>query len=236
MIEVVVVRSARRRTMALQVGNDGRVCVRAPLHVPAQDLDSFVARHEGWIRRKVAEMGARPSWQPIWADGGEWFWRGERLELRSGGPRGGELRDGAIHLPLRAVPDEEGWRRQVLGWHRRAAGELLAGRAHSLFSLHCGGHRLRGIELRWMRATWGTCSGRRVVDGGREVKLRLNPWLASLPPHLCDAILLHELAHVEHMNHGAGFYRRLAQLNPHWREHDAELKQWSYRLLPVRLG
>lgn len=236
MIEVQVLRSARRRTMALQVGHDGRVCVRAPLHVAPRELDAFVARHEGWIRRKVGEAAARPQWQPVWAEGGEWYWQGGLLRLQGGGRRGGEVRDGALRLPVDDRMSGEEWRRLVLAWHRRAAGRLLADRAQALFALHCGSHRLHAIELRWMKSTWGTCTGRRAVDGRRDVKLRLNPWLASLPPHLCDAILLHELAHVEHMNHGPGFYRRLAQMNPSWREHDAELKPWSNRLLPVRLG
>lgn len=233
-LEVEVVRSARRRTLVVTVSAQGRVQVRAPMRASRGDVAAFVDRHRDWILRKLDEAARRPSWQPRWAEGGEWFWRGDSLVLRAGGRRGGELRDRVLHLPL-DVDDGEGvWRQQVFGWHRRAATGLLVDRAQELFALHCGGHRLHAVELRWMRATWGTCGGRRAADGRREVKLRLNPWLASLPPHLCDAILLHELAHVEHMNHGAGFYRRLERLNPDWRAHDAELKQWSGWLLPIR--
>ena len=63
--------------------------------------------------------------------------------------------------------------------------------------------------------------------------IRLNPWLASLPPALSDAVLLHELAHVEHMHHGAAFYRRLERMDPRWREHDDGLKHWARILFPV---
>lgn len=234
-LNVEVVRSARRRTLVVSVSAQGRVQVRAPLRVSPGDIADFVDRHRDWILRKLDEAASRPVWQPHWMEGGEWFWRGEPVALRGGGRRGGELRDGTLHLPLRTADGEDAWRQRVLAWHRREAARLLAERARELFDLHCGGHRLATIELRWMRATWGTCGGRRGADGRRDVKLRLNPWLASLPPHLCDSILLHELAHVEHMNHGAGFYRRLARLNPDWRAHDAELKQWSGWLLPLRV-
>lgn len=233
-LEVDVVRSARRRTLVVTVSAQGRVQVRAPMRVSQADIAGFVDRHRDWILRKLDEAARRPSWQPSWSEGGEWFWRGDRVVLRGGGRRGGELRGLVLQLPLGAGDAEEAWRQQVFGWHRRAAARLLVERAEELFGLHCGGHCLHRVELRWMRATWGTCGGRRAADGRREVKLRLNPWLASLPPHLCDAILLHELAHVEHMNHGAGFYRRLERLNPDWRAHDAELKQWSGWLLPIR--
>lgn len=197
------------------------------------DIAGFLERHRAWVLRKLAEVDANPPWQPHWGQGGDWYWRGEAVRLAAGGPRSGQLAGGVLALPLSAGHDASDWQRAVFRWHRKAAAGLLEQRASDLFDKHCGEHRLRGVELRWMRATWGTCSARRAPDGLRDVRLRLNPWLAALPASLCDAILLHELAHVAHMNHGPAFYRRLAALNPGWREHDAELKGWARLLFPI---
>lgn len=233
LVTVDVVRSARRRNLAIHVNPQGKVEVRAPLAASARAIAEFLDRHRDWVLRKVAEADASPPWQPAWGVGGQWLWRGEPVVLAPGGPRGGRLFDDQLALPLRHDDEPGRWREATFRWHRRAAEELLATRAAGLFQMHCGEHRLARVELRWMRATWGTCSGRRATDRRRDVVLRLNPWLASLPPALCDAILLHELAHVEHMNHGPAFYRRLGQLNPDWKAQDRELRLWARRLFPL---
>lgn len=235
-IRVDVVRSPRRRTLAIHVGARGAVEVRAPLWIGAGEIAVFVERHRAWIRRKVAEAGATPSWDPHWAAGGDWYWRGERVRLVAGASRLGLLQSGELQLPLAAGAAAEDWRRAVFNWHRREARALLTARVGELFALHGGAHRLRSVEFRWMRATWGTCGGRRAADGKRDVVIRLNPWLAALPPAVADAVLLHELAHIEHMHHGAAFYRRLERLDPQWREHDRELKHWARLLFPVTVA
>lgn len=231
-VEVAVVRSARRRRLAIHICPLGRVEVRAPLRVDARDITRFLDQHRSWVLRKLADAAANPPWTPQWREGGHWYWRGETILLRGGGPRGGRLAGNELWLPV-VGDDAAHWQRATFRWHRQAARELLQARMTELFAAHCTEHRLRAIEWRWMRATWGTCHARRTPAGSRDVKIRLNPWLAALPAALCDAVLLHELAHVEHMNHGVGFYRRLALLNPGWRADDVTLQQWARLLFPV---
>ncbi len=228
-----LVRSARRRTLAIHVDARGRVEVRAPLWVAHAEVRAFVERHYDWIRRKVDAAKESPAWYPRWQAGGDWFWQGERVLLAVGQPGRSHLEHGQLYLPLAADAPAAEWRRALFRWHRTHAQTLLQERVHALFDQHGGDHRLHAVKFRWMRVTWGTCGGRRAADGRRDVVLRLNPWLAALPPALMDSVLLHELAHIEHMNHSAAFYRRLAKLDPQWREHDALLTAWARRLFPV---
>ena len=51
MTDYQVVRS-RRRTVALQVDQSGSVIVRAPMTLPAEEIRTFVEKHETWIRRQ----------------------------------------------------------------------------------------------------------------------------------------------------------------------------------------
>ena len=51
MTDYQVVRS-RRRTMALQVDQSGAVVVRAPMTLPAEEIRTFVEKHETWIHRQ----------------------------------------------------------------------------------------------------------------------------------------------------------------------------------------
>ena len=51
MTDYQVVRS-RRRTVALQVDQTGSVVVRAPMTLPAEEIRTFVEKHETWIHRQ----------------------------------------------------------------------------------------------------------------------------------------------------------------------------------------
>lgn len=51
MTDYRVVRS-HRRTVALQVDQSGSVIVRAPMTLPAEEIRTFVEKHETWIHRQ----------------------------------------------------------------------------------------------------------------------------------------------------------------------------------------
>lgn len=58
--------------------------------------------------------------------------------------------------------------------------------------------------FRCQKTKWGSCSS------ADNISLNIN--LAFLPTHLQDYILLHELCHVRHKNHGKHFWTLLDQL------------------------
>lgn len=53
-----VVRS-RRKTLALQVGADGALTVRAPFGCPQREIDALLDRHGEWIRKTVRRQRDR---------------------------------------------------------------------------------------------------------------------------------------------------------------------------------
>ena len=60
------------------------------------------------------------------------------------------------------------------------------------------------LDLRNMKSRWGSCS-----SAGR---ICLNIQLMRLPDHLIDMVILHELTHTVHMNHGPKFWAMLNDL------------------------
>ena len=58
-----IVRS-RRRTVALEVTREGSVLVRAPLRMPREEIDRFVAAHTDWLERAKARVAARQAAHP----------------------------------------------------------------------------------------------------------------------------------------------------------------------------
>lgn len=61
--EYEIIRS-RRRTVALEVTREGRVLVRAPLHMPEPEIGRFVASHAAWLARAREKVAARQAAHP----------------------------------------------------------------------------------------------------------------------------------------------------------------------------
>ena len=55
---IEVVRS-RRKTLSLEVRDDGRIVLRAPLGCSTRQLNAFVEKNRGWLERKLREAEAR---------------------------------------------------------------------------------------------------------------------------------------------------------------------------------
>ena len=55
---IEVIRS-RRKTVSLELKNDGRLLLRAPLRCTKRELSDFVERNRGWIEQKLRENEER---------------------------------------------------------------------------------------------------------------------------------------------------------------------------------
>jgi len=58
MAEIEVIRS-RRKTLSLEVREDGRILLRAPLRCPERELRAFAESNRAWIERKMRESEQR---------------------------------------------------------------------------------------------------------------------------------------------------------------------------------
>ena len=75
----------------------------------------------------------------------------------------------------------------------------------------------RSAMVRGQKTLWASCSSRHNVS--------LNRNLLFLPNHLVRHVFLHELSHVERLDHSARFWYLLERLEPNYKSLEAELKQ-----------
>lgn len=87
------------------------------------------------------------------------------------------------------------------------------------------GLKFRKVSVGTAHTRWGTCSSRDEII--------LSCRLLLLPDYLIDFIILHELCHIAHKNHGAKFHALLDKLSGGMEDkYDKELKAWNGRILP----
>lgn len=213
-----VLRESRRaRRLTVRVYHTGRVEIVVPSRTAPAAVRRFLDRHRSWIERKCEEarIQAIPAapFPParIELPACEESWR---LHL-SGGGRGVRLHrigDGLLALSGdsadgRAV--RHALRRWLTGRAAEVLGPALARCAGEL------GFEYGRVLIRRQRTRWGSCSTRGTIS--------LNCCLLFQRPPVVHYLLVHELAHTQHMNHSRRFWQAVARHCPQYRTLDREL-------------
>ena len=81
------------------------------------------------------------------------------------------------------------------------------------------GYQYDKLRLSHAGTRWGSCSSNRTIS--------LNIGLMQVPEPLRDYVILHELAHLNHMDHSAAFWAEVAEHDPRYKTHRAKLKAFS---------
>ena len=63
------------------------------------------------------------------------------------------------------------------------------------------GLQYQSVKITSAKTRWGSCSGRNTIN--------LSKYLVLLPDELIDHVIIHELCHTVHKNHGAEFHKLL---------------------------
>lgn len=99
---------------------------------------------------------------------------------------------------------EQTWLRATLrGAITATAERVLPVRLHELEAIH--GLRCKKVEIKPLRRhVMGQCSNRG--------EIALSPMIIIFPSRLTDEVILHEMAHLQHFNHGKKFWQLLSRL------------------------
>lgn len=134
--------------------------------------------------------------------------------------------DSAVRGPANCTPQ------QLSAIRKRAKGELPARleyqcrRINEMFpslSVH-----YNKVFIKNNRSNWGSCS----VKGN----INLNMHLVNLPEELRDFVIIHELCHLVHRNHGAEFHKLVdAVCGGKEKEYSRQLRKYTHllRRIPV---
>jgi predicted metal-dependent hydrolase len=206
-------KNARARHYILRVDRPGRITVTLPPKGNMQEAKKFLASREDWIRRQMAKQKLIEG-ERRWMIGKPILWRGEEKILRVQRHADGWhalLGEEKISLPW-------GRRQDIIGCLvssiRRLAHEELSQRTSQL-ALETGITPL-GVSVRDQRSRWGSCSSKK--------HLSLNWRLLQAPPWVRDYVIIHELVHIKHFNHGAQYWKCVEEIFPRFKEAELWLK------------
>lgn len=211
---------SHRKSFALEITEDARLIVRAPRIAGRSAIERLILEKFDWISRKQREAQERLlAKQPRQFRNGEhFFYLGEKIPLRIeyASNRTLALRD-EFHLSGKALADPAS---AFEAWYRNAARLYMTART----AFYAENEGLSGYTIRISGAKkrWGSCSSNRVLSFSWR--------LVMAPPEIIDYVIVHELAHLVHMNHSRNFWGLVAEMYPDFRSAKTWLKTNGHTL------
>ncbi len=98
--------------------------------------------------------------------------------------------------------------------HKEAARALILARLEYWNQFY--GYRWNRVAIRNQKTCWGSCS----ALGNLNFSYRL----LFLPPRLVDYIVVHELCHLQQLNHSQAFWDLVEKTLPHYKKYIIELR------------
>ena len=245
-IDYKLLRMARRRHVHLVINDDGQLEIRAPWRFSISEAEKVVRQQASWIQNALAHAEAhRVKRRPL-VSGIVLPLLDERLTLTTTVAKQQSLFEelpstASIKAPVGAVKSQRGWiarederlhlhlhepdaadrsRELLEAWFRREARRILPTRLAEI-ACHIGLYPTK-VTIRAQRTIWGSCSAK-----GR---ISLNWRLVLVPGMIADYVLLHELCHLEHLNHSKAFWTRVGSMMPDYRHRRERLKRMQSTL------
>lgn len=216
-----LVRFARRRTLEISVLPTGQVEVTAPDGSELVRVQERVKRRARWILRQknfFRQFHPRPS--PRQYLSGEthlYLGRRYRLKVEAGPSPGVHLARGFLFVSDLLAPSPERTSELLQNWYRSRAQEVFLETFDALWQRHLMRAGKPRLQLKAMRTRWGSLS-----KGGI---LTLNPALIRAPRECIEYVICHELCHLHHHDHSAGFFKLLARRMPDWETRKLRLEK-----------
>ena len=211
-----------RRTLGITVNPDSSLTVAAPHDATDDAILERLRRRGPWILRARRAFDAlRPRTPARRYLSGETHWfLGREYRLRVDSSSSPGVRLSATHLVVGGLDHEEPGRirNRVQNWYQREGRKVMSERFDmALKTFPCPDSRPRLI-VRPMEKRWGSLS-----PGGRS--LLLNRRLAEVDVRVIDYVIVHELCHLVHADHGPAFLSLLNERMPDWEARKARLEK-----------
>jgi len=212
-VRLCFVRNRRARRYVLRLRPDGAARVTVPRGGSLAEAKRFAERNAAWLEKQLLRQASLPQGPRQWLAGTEVLFRGESVPIEIA--ETGHVLLGTEMLPVTNIAGDL---RPVVERHlRQLAARELPPRVLELAAQHQ--LLVRHVTVRNQRSRWGSCS--------RHGTISLNWRLVQAPASVRDYIILHELAHLRHMNHSRRFWAEVARLCPEFERSERWLKAHS---------
>lgn len=216
----VVVRSHKNSTrISLRVGPDGRLRVSTPSRTPLMIVKMTLKTSRADIRELMNEHNSQRAYthdQPIGKSHNLVIGQSQKdTTVKTTGTK--IFANIATDERIASASVQQSIRKAVQKALRKEAKSYLPRRLAFLAETH--GFHYETVRISHASSRWGSCSSSGTIS--------LNISLMQLPFELLDYVLIHELCHTREMNHSKLFWDEVAAIDPEFKKHRQNLKQYT---------
>lgn len=200
-MEYTLIRS-ERKTIAIHIGKNKEVTIKAPLYLGAKEIDSFIFKHEKWIESKLKALEEDKKKAALLKENQEIYLYGEKYKIAEGKIRI-DYESKVIFLPIKRDLDFL-YKAEM----KKAVEDLVV-----KWSFYSQPEKLR---YKKQKTVWGSCTSKGTIN--------LNYLLIKAPKEVLEYIYIHELVHLKIKNHSQVFWNEVGKLLPSYKKSKAWLK------------
>jgi len=213
---------SRRRSIGIVIRPDKEVVVRAPYGASTKVIEKFVSEKEEWIKKHITKYSdtIQLNSSKKYVDGEKYLFLGRELTLRIRNSLFPSIKQ--IDNILEAETDGKDGRIKMLidRWYKTEAEEIFSEKLNEILIKHKEqDFSPSQLVVRTLKSRWGSCTS--------KGKITISSDLVKLDEKFIEYVIIHELCHLKHHNHGKDYYRLLEMLIPDYNAIRKELRKYS---------
>ena len=207
---VTVKKSNRAKRVRIAVKPGPHIIATIPSHLSYEKGINYVLKKKEWIINSVNSFNIQPEQHLIFTDQTEYHTRGHRLTIHRHYSHAFEyiIKNGvvSVRIPQQAAfsdPQVQEWIKKAIEETWRIEAKVILPQKVMLWAQRYN-FKYQKVTIRNSKTRWGSCSS--------TGNINLSLHLMRLPDELIDFVILHELTHTVHKNHGPQFHALLDKI------------------------
>lgn len=201
-----------RKTITLKVDRDWKIIVKAPYFTTAWEINRFIKKHDEWINKRKIEIRSAKKSFSVWE---KLFYLWEEYDI--------VYCDITKKITLKwndiIIPENfrENIDMKLCEFYKKEAKEYIWIRLENISAYN--GLDYNNFRITSANTRWGSCSSKK--------NLNFTFRLIMAPKDVIDYVIIHELAHLKHMNHSKNFRAEVQKMSEKiWVENYKVHKKW----------
>ena len=223
----VIITKKRMKNIRLIITKTGEVKLNIPSRISYNYAYQFLERKRDWISNQLIKIKSNIAKNCCnFTDGGNIFLMGYNYPLKVEistknkvffNPNTSETNCGFIIYIKDSKVDIKNI---FIKWCKKYFLDFFSNRLNYLYSQMFKNTTPPIVKIKTMKSMWGNCNFVKNI-------ITLNLYLAKANIECIDYVIIHELAHLVHHNHGNEFHNLMTKLLPDWKSRKKLLNTYS---------
>lgn len=223
--EYILKRHAAAKNLKIKIDSNGAIIVVAPYFLPKFLIDQFVKKNQEWVVKNRNTQKEKPKLNTsdfVFIFGTKYqkqldFSLNKKIGIYIQGKR--LVFNPASQPKIENSADQKKWdakfQEKLEQFLKNTANHYIIPRTHAIAKKM--NLEFNKITLRKQKTRWGSCSSQK--------NLNFNWQLVHFETKIIDYVIIHELAHLVHMNHSKKFWDLVEKYDPEYKKHIGWLKR-----------